>query len=118
MILPQHGKTTPSIKIKEPVSFDGIVYQAKKNFKCFYPPIITPVFQTSITLRKTVVVVMRIHRKKRLHWCIFDRHAAAMACFFTRFSAGINIAISSAMMEITNKSSINVNPLRLFIATP
>jgi hypothetical protein len=39
--------------------------------------------------------------------------AIAFACFLTRFIAGINIAISSAIMAITTRSSINVNALVL-----
>ncbi len=35
-----------------------------------------------------------------------------LACFFTRCSAGINIAINNAIMAITTKSSISVNPLQ------
>jgi hypothetical protein len=41
----------------------------------------------------------------------FDWQATALACFLTLWIAGIRIAISSAMMEITTKSSISVNAL-------
>ena len=43
--------------------------------------------------------------------------ATALACFFTRDRAGINIPISNAIIAITTKSSINVNPLRLYTIT-
>jgi hypothetical protein len=43
----------------------------------------------------------------RLAWQITD-----FACFLTRWSAGINIAINNAMIAITTRSSINVNPVR------
>jgi hypothetical protein len=51
--------------------------------------------------------------KTRLHWRSFDWHAAALACFLTRWSVAINIAINSVMIEITTKSSISVKPFRL-----
>ena len=50
-----------------------------------------------------------------LHCCRFPRQAVVLACLFTRFSAGINIDINSAMIAITTKSSINVKPIRLYI---
>ena len=46
------------------------------------------------------------------HCLRFDWQVAAFAYSLTRCSAGINNAINSAMMAITTKSSINVNPLR------
>jgi len=49
----------------------------------------------------------------RAHWCRFDWQATVLACLLTRCSAGINIAISSAMIAITTRSSINVNPAPL-----
>ena len=53
------------------------------------------------------------------HCLRFDRQATALACFFTRCNAGINIAINSAIMAITTKSSINVNPfLRIVSRIP
>jgi len=42
----------------------------------------------------------------------------AFACFLTRCSAGIRIAINNAMIAITTNSSIKVNPLRLIIIVP
>jgi hypothetical protein len=36
-----------------------------------------------------------------------------LPCSFTRRNAGINIAINTAIIAITTKSSINVNPLLL-----
>ena len=45
----------------------------------------------------------------------FARQPIVLACFFTRCSAGISIAISNAIMAITTKSSIKVNAL--FLAT-
>ena len=40
-------------------------------------------------------------------------HTTPLACFFTRCSAGINIAINKAIIAITTKSSIKVNASRL-----
>jgi hypothetical protein len=47
------------------------------------------------------------------HCLRFDRQRTVFACFLTRCSAGINIAINNAMIAITTSSSINVNPFRL-----
>jgi hypothetical protein len=44
-----------------------------------------------------------------------DWHITAFACFFIFVSAGINIAINNAIIEITTKSSIKVNPLWLLM---
>jgi hypothetical protein len=49
------------------------------------------------------------------HWWRFERQIAALVCSFALLSAGANIDINRAIMAITTKSSINVNPLRLFI---
>jgi hypothetical protein len=43
------------------------------------------------------------------------RHATLLPCLLTRCKAGINIAISSAMMAITTRSSIRVKALRFFM---
>ncbi len=42
-----------------------------------------------------------------------DSQATDFACFLTRCSAGINIAINNAMIPITTRSSINVKPVRI-----
>jgi hypothetical protein len=44
---------------------------------------------------------------------MLDIQATACACFLTRCSEGINIAINNAIMAITTKSSIKVKPLAL-----
>jgi hypothetical protein len=44
------------------------------------------------------------------------RQTARLPCSLTRCSAGSNIAISTAMIAITTKSSINVNPFPLPIS--
>jgi len=42
----------------------------------------------------------------------FAIQTTVFACFLTRCSAGINIDINNAMIEITTSSSIKVNPVR------
>jgi hypothetical protein len=41
-------------------------------------------------------------------------HTTVLACILAFDKTGINIAINSAITAITAKSSINVNPLRLY----
>jgi hypothetical protein len=47
---------------------------------------------------------------------MFDRQMAAFAWPFTLLRAGINIAINRAIMEITTRSSMSVNAVRLCIS--
>jgi hypothetical protein len=49
------------------------------------------------------------------HCLRFDWQITVFACFLTRCSAGINIAINNAMIAITTNSSINVKPFALRI---
>jgi hypothetical protein len=51
--------------------------------------------------------------KTRLHWCRFDWHTTALARFLARWRVGTNIPSSKAMLAITTRSSINVNPFAL-----
>jgi hypothetical protein len=54
--------------------------------------------------------------KKEPHCFRFDIHIVALVVFLVLARAGISIDIRSAIMAITTKSSINVNPNFLCIS--